>query len=177
MGGSGSGRPGWHSKVEDCRWLDVNRWMREGILKADLWSCGGWKWVEPTTGEERSSIGYEVDTTDPSFPWVRLHYRLTRTNEDVDYKILLQTTRPHIAGIRWWFTCPLVVENRPCNRRVAKLYLPPGGRYFGCRHCYHLTYESCQESHKFDGVFALLAGDFPGIPPIEVRKLLTRKKK
>ena len=25
-----------------------------------------------------------------------------------------------------------------------KLYLG-GGKYFGCRHCYNLTYESCQE--------------------------------
>ena len=30
------------------------------------------------------------------------------------------------------------------NRRVLKLYLG-GGKYFGCRHCYCLTYESCQE--------------------------------
>jgi len=31
---------------------------------------------------------------------------------------------------------------------VGKLYLPPGGKYFGCRHCYNLTYKSCQESDK-----------------------------
>jgi hypothetical protein len=28
---------------------------------------------------------------------------------------------------------------------VSKLYLPSGGRYFGCRHCYRLTYRSVQE--------------------------------
>jgi hypothetical protein len=32
------------------------------------------------------------------------------------------------------------------------LYLPPGGEVFGCRHCYGLTYESCQQSHKYDRV-------------------------
>jgi hypothetical protein len=26
-----------------------------------------------------------------------------------------------------------------CNRRVGKHYLPPGARYFGCRHCYDFT--------------------------------------
>jgi len=35
-----------------------------------------------------------------------------------------------------------------CGRRVAKLYLPRGARYFGCRHCYDLTYLSCQRSDK-----------------------------
>jgi hypothetical protein len=45
----------------------------------------------------------------------------------------------------FYFICPLVVNGRACRRRVAKLYLPPGGEYFGCRHCYNLTYESCKE--------------------------------
>jgi hypothetical protein len=40
---------------------------------------------------------------------------------------------------------------------VGKLYLPPGGRYYGCRHCYDLTYTSCQESHKYDGMWRALA--------------------
>jgi hypothetical protein len=31
---------------------------------------------------------------------------------------------------------------------VRKLYLPPDGRYFGCRHCYRLTYRSVQEHDK-----------------------------
>jgi hypothetical protein len=29
------------------------------------------------------------------------------------------------------------------------LYLPPGGRYFGCRVCYRLTYRSAQEHDKW----------------------------
>jgi hypothetical protein len=37
------------------------------------------------------------------------------------------------------------------------LYLPPRARYFGCRHCHDLTYTSCQESHKYDGVYRRLA--------------------
>lgn len=34
------------------------------------------------------------------------------------------------------------------GRRVGKVYLPPGGKYFGCRHCYQLSYRSSQESDK-----------------------------
>jgi hypothetical protein len=41
---------------------------------------------------------------------------------------------------------------------VAKLYLPPQGRKFGCRTCHDLTYESSQESHAYDGLAALCAG-------------------
>jgi hypothetical protein len=30
----------------------------------------------------------------------------------------------------------------------VSLYLPPGGRYFGCRLCHRLTYRSVQEHDK-----------------------------
>jgi hypothetical protein len=46
---------------------------------------------------------------------------------------------------------------------VGKLYLPPSGGYFGCRHCYHLTYTSCQKSRKLDRVFHLMARDFDDV--------------
>jgi len=32
-----------------------------------------------------------------------------------------------------------------CGRRVGTLYLASGGNYFGCRHCYDLSYESRNE--------------------------------
>lgn len=50
-------------------------------------------------------------------------------------QVWLTATRPRFGGLRWWFVCPLVVKGRSCKRRVGKLYLPPHGRYFGCRHC------------------------------------------
>src|SRR5262249_6137709 len=122
------------------------RWMREGILKAGVRRQGGWRWV--CHGGRESSISYEVDTRGPGCPFVRLSYTLTRRatqeKEALDYRVRLTTTRPRFGGLRWWFVCPLVVDGQPCERRVGKLYLPPGGRYFGCRHCYGLTYHSAQ---------------------------------
>jgi hypothetical protein len=62
--------------------------------------------------------------------------------------IRLETTPLHFGGFRWWGRCPLEVSGAPCGRRVGKLHLPPGGRYFGCRKCYGLTYQSAQRRDK-----------------------------
>ena len=160
MGGYGSGRWSAHSKattVEACRSLDVNRWMREGILAPDTRRWGSWAWTNSSTGARTASLGYEVDTAG-RVPWVRLFYTITsRGGEpvDYDYKIVLAQTRPTYGGVRWWFVCPVV----GCGRRCGKLYLPPGGQYYGCRRCYDLTYESSQESHKYDGLAKALGMD------------------
>jgi hypothetical protein len=122
--------------------------MREGILKAGVWQRGEWCWYRDTAMKEKTSgIGYEVNTTTQS-PWLRLFHSFSRSGESVDYRITLLTTTPRFGGLRWWFLCPLVVNGRSCERRVGKLYLPPRGRYFGCRHCHQLTYRSCQEHDK-----------------------------
>ena len=67
-------------------------------------------------------------------------------------------------------------HNPSCKMRVSKLYLPPGATYFGCRTCYHLTYTSCQECHKYDSMFAGLAASmwdwYPGLTGKDVRALL-----
>ena len=36
----------------------------------------------------------------------------------------------------------------PCDRRVLRLYLPPGGQMLGCRDCYDLRHQSCQTHDK-----------------------------
>jgi hypothetical protein len=72
--------------------------------------------------------------------------------------IQITTTPCFYGGVRHWFLCPAVVAGVLCEDRVGRLYLPPGGRVFGCRHCYGLTYESCQQSHKYDRVMEHLEG-------------------
>lgn len=158
MGGPGSGNfDHWrrHPKketVEECLSIDANLWMREGVLKAGTHSVGSLRWTYPGGGS--FSVLHEVDTLDPDRPFVWLWYSwvwtATQQQESAGYRVALTTTRPRFGGLRWWFVCPLVVNGRPCGRRVGKLYLPPSGRYFGCRRCHDLTYTSCQQSHKFD---------------------------
>ena len=96
-----------------------------------------------------ASANYSVSAGDDDERVLLLSYCL-RGSEDISTAIRLHTTRPNFGGRRWWFECPLLVGDRECGRRAGKLYLK--GRYFGCRDCHDLTYQSCQESHRFDEI-------------------------
>jgi hypothetical protein len=178
MGGLGSGnhyhwwRGSKKDTVEECRRIDANRWMREGILKAGVWHSGKWCWLrDASSQEETASMGYEVCTLDPARSWLRLFYTFTQTQLSMDYHVELTTTQPRFGGLRWWFICPLVVNGVACVRRVGKLYLH--GRYYGCRHCHRLSYTSCQESRKYAGLYRLMAREM-GLDAANVRRLLRR---
>src|SRR5262249_20149350 len=144
MGGPGSGshfhwwRSSAKTTVEACRTIDANRWTRKGFFKPhDVARPCRTEW---TYGDGRkSSISFDVDMRSTERPSVRLYYscRATATGEKeaLDYRVFLTATGPRFGGLRWWFLCPLA----GCGRRVSKLHLPPGGRYFGCRHCYDLA--------------------------------------
>ena len=81
--------------------------------------------------------------------YAKLNYTITDRDSgektDYDYKIGLTTTPCHFGGVRYWFICPLSRNGVPCGRRVGTLFLSSGGKYFGCRHCYDLSYESRNE--------------------------------
>jgi hypothetical protein len=79
---------------------------------------------------------------------IRYKVLLTGGAQIADMQIVLTATRTSFGALRWWFLCPFLKEGNSCNRRVGKLYLPPGTRYFGCRHCHNLTYGSVQEHDK-----------------------------
>ncbi len=135
------------SKVLDIFWLKKNDYLcgfRSGTI---TWSRG-----ENVMG----SIGIQVEVKSEQDPdgWARLYYtntsNATGETAQLDYKVMLVTTRCNYGRYRWWFRCPIL----GCGRRVGKLYLAPGTKYFGCRQCYRLTYESCRESHGWGYRFA-----------------------
>jgi hypothetical protein len=99
-----------------------------------------------------------------------LHYRW-RDAEDVRIPVRLEMTPTQFGGRRFWFVCPLIMRGVPCTRRAAKLYLPPGGRYFACRRCHNLTYRSSQEAHQMERLFARLR-----LGPERIRDRLCRMK-
>lgn len=84
---------------------------------------------------------------------VHINYTITKRDgekKDIDYDVSLTTTPCNYGGERHWFICPLYRDGRYCGRRVGMLYLG-NGDYFGCRHCYNLTYASRNASARYKG--------------------------
>jgi len=131
---------------------------------------GGMNWTR--NGEKTGSISFVVSAVEGD-EYIRFQYTQTDRHSgektELDYKVRLEWTACHFGGRRWWFICPLVVNGRACNRRVGVLYLD-GGKYFGCRHCYDLTYESSKTSHQFDRMFLRM-----GIDPKEAKQLFKER--
>lgn len=133
MGGYGSGRNGWHGKIEDFLCLNVNQVQKRGFLVPGA-SCL-WQWT-CTTGDKSSiRLCAMLDT-------LRLEFRV-RTSDAIEWRDMVQMvdlerTSCHFGGTRTWFRCP------KCKRRVAKLY---GGAAFYCRQCHNLAYRSQAETY------------------------------
>lgn len=146
MGGLGSGIPMGATPrrmVEECLTLDVNALVRD-LGDLDRPAGGRLNW----NGDARhatAAVDFEI-IPDPKIGSIlNLRYQISpssRAVRRVCVPIRLQRTRPHLGGVRWWFTCPLTLDGRPCYRRVGTLHLPPGAFYFGCRHCHGLSYLS-----------------------------------
>ena len=151
MGGYGSGR-----RAEGLRRLRVEETL---TLPVSLFK-------EKIRVGAAGRFGLIKEPNDP-YPY---RYRFTREgkelafwiyydseDEQITIPIRMQKTHPNYGGIRWWFTCPLVVNGVTCHRRVGKLHLPPGRLYFGCRTCHRLSHKSSQKAHKREREIAMIA--------------------
>ena len=137
MGGRGSGRRfRWDSKatVGECLSLDVRTLQRQGALRP--WSETLWVWKD----DEGKAIS---KVTIKGFPnHILLTYAMRKNGDDSEslaYKVLFEWTNCNYGGRRQWVKCP----GTACGRRVAILYL--GGKYFLCRKCQNLGYQSQRE--------------------------------
>lgn len=122
--------------VEGCHCLDVNELHREGSLKPGVTCHVSWTRVSDATVIASVSVAATQGE-------LRLHYALREPDgeaEEISYVVRLTHTGCNYGGQRPWFVCPGVVHGVPCGRRVGKLY--NRGRYFVCRHCHELAYES-----------------------------------
>ena len=108
--------------------LDIRKIKREGCLTPGRWFS--WQWS--TCGNVRASIGAEVLED-----CLILKYTHNKTDA-VEQRISFAWTPCNYGGRRVWFICPY------CGKRVAVLY--SGGKYFACRGCCNLTYQSCNET-------------------------------
>ncbi len=140
MGGLGSGNRYQFDKkttTDECHGLDVRDLYREGLLKPGTCFRSSWS----RAGKEMASMRGFVNRDR-----VVLSYRhrsgLSAEWEDVNEPVALEWTPCNFGGERPWLVCP----GAGCGRRVAVLYGP--GKYFLCRYCYDLRYESQREDKK-----------------------------
>lgn len=160
MGGLGSGRWGEYQKkltVDQCRILNMSVFKNGGILRANMYRHAELQAFYVGLRQETTSIDFLINTRDMACPSIQLGYTLLRYQEYMRYHVALTTDLLYSGGLRWYFECPISVNGIPCGRRVTKLFLPPGQRYFACRICNALTYKSCQQSHVYDRVYAEMA--------------------
>jgi len=143
-------------RVDEVHVIDLVELRRRGLLAAPSGSSITWThpaglgmWTKVTLTLLRSEIG-------PPVAFAFEHRGLSvsgpmgATSTGI---VLLTTTRPHLGGRRWWFTCPLPLPQGEvegvCGRRSRILYLRPGDQHPGCRLCLRLTYASRQRSRSF----------------------------
>lgn len=131
---------------ETSRELSIHFLKRHGYLDG-VYSSGTMTWTHGWSGNQSSIkiIGC-VYGDDPHF---RLQYTYTGFDDvktNIDYKVEVVSTPCYFGGKRHWFTCPLIRDGVACRRRVGVLY--GAGKYYGCRHCHDLAYQSQQETHS-----------------------------
>ncbi len=146
MGGRGSGTWFRYSKkktVELCHALDVNNLHRHKSFRYGTRSTITWT---TTYAGEESKASIAVHGAGDG---VRLSYTTTHYDGDkheYEYPVNVVQVPCNYGGSRPYFICPGVIHGVTCDRRVAKLYLPPGHEYFLCRSYHDLSYASCNES-------------------------------
>ena len=175
MGGVGSGN--WYrfdkkTTTEECHGLDVRYLHTNGLLKPAHWFSLRWSRADRETGSIRGVV--EGDKR-PERVVLLYRYRsgLGVEWEDVRETVSLEWTPCNFGGERPWFVCPGVVNGVRCGRRAAILYGP--GKYFLCRHCYDLRYESQRENkiyraiHRAQNIRERLGGSRSMLKPFPER--------
>jgi hypothetical protein len=141
LGGEGSGN--WYrfdkkTTTAECQSIDVRYLHREGLLKPGQWFSLRWSRAGRETGSIRGTV---IGDGKPEQVFLTYRHRSGSGGEweEAREPVPLTWTACNFGGERPWFICP----GARCGRRVAILYGP--GRYFLCRHCYDLRYESQRE--------------------------------
>lgn len=134
------------TEVENCKKIEI-WWLMRDIKKK-----GGYKYTTISWGENGSggSVSVQVSVCNEE-KYVMFIYTQTdnhtQEKKDFQYKVPVITTPCHYGGIRYWFKCQLSVGGVYCGRRVGVLY--KDGDWFGCRHCYNLTYASRNVNRRY----------------------------
>jgi len=141
----------YHSAKQEADYLKkikISTLKKYGFLKGGYIS-GTMKW-EGNFMNKESGINIAVSNFEQETK-VRLGYSIEMMNkgiyETIDYNLPLTTTDCNFGGRRYWFICNLTSNGKYCGRRVGNLYKL--GKYFACRHCHNLSYDSRNENRRF----------------------------
>jgi hypothetical protein len=153
------GRKPWSNRrvVEDCRALGIATLIRSGLFSAST-NSGGYRPEISRTILWTS--GFAVGVTCPGLyvsgdcrlpsphrEEVELTYETNGREIEESIEIVSIPSPLSHSRRRHYFLCPGWDES-PCQKRVGKLYLPPGEEFLRCRACHHLTYRSAKEHDK-----------------------------
>jgi len=106
--------------VEACPQLDIRKLNRRGLRF-------GWQFLTFTNGASVKFVGTAG----------ALKFSYQASGIPVEYEVSVVKTRMHFGGHREWLVCPR------CRKRFAILYL--ADRYFACRQCSGLFYQTNHE--------------------------------
>lgn len=120
-------------------------WLKKnGYLNPEYsYQSGGINWSYGWS-ENKSGIGFSIILNGDKSDHIQLKYTHTdhwsEEKSQMDYGIPLTSTSCNYGGKRYWFICPLYKNGRYCGRRVGTLFSI--GKWFGCRHCGDIAYQS-----------------------------------
>lgn len=142
------------TEADRLRKIEIYWLKNHGYL--ENWKAGAIQWTDQLGN--KSSIGITI-LVEGAGGHIHFNYLQTEsdgTKKDFDYDIRLTSTPCNFGGKRFWFICPLSKDGAYCGKKVGVLY--KAGDYFGCRHCYNLTYRSKNENRrsKLFPIFAIL---------------------
>jgi hypothetical protein len=143
------------TEADGCKKIEVWWLLRDMSIHGRTYKSTTISWGENGL---RGSISVRVSIYEEKY--VQFIYtqtdNTTGEKKDFDYKVQLVETPCHLGGTRFWFECPLFKKGQYCGRRVGVLY--KDGDYFGCRHCYELTYSSRNKNrnHYLNSLFRVL---------------------
>jgi hypothetical protein len=145
MGGMGSGN--WYTfdkktTTGECHSVDVRYLYREDLLTPGHWFSLRWSRADRETGSIQAAV---IGDEKPEGVILTYRHRSGPGSEweDVREPVPISWTACNFGGERPWFICP----GAGCDRSVAVLY--GSGRYFLCRHCYELAYQSQRDNNMY----------------------------
>lgn len=111
--------------VESCFRLDM-KLLKKDLSRARERKSGITGFINIPQGSLKAVADYSIEYGAEN------DYLVIAYGEE-EQRIKLAESELHF-GPRSWFVCD-------CDRRVAKLYLPPNSKHFKCRRCHGLSYE------------------------------------